>query len=112
MKKVLLVVLKIALFSFAVSAEASTWHTAEIKRVYTLSNGDYILQFKSDSSACTSAETTDYYRISVGQNGVTQEGADKMYSAALSAGVAGKMVSIYFDSSTSLCYVNRLYIEM
>lgn len=112
MKNALLAIIKIALVSFAVSAEASTWHTAEIKRVYALSNGDYILQFKSDSPACTSGDSPDYYRVSVGENGVTAEGADKMYSAALSAAVAGKMVSIFFDASTSLCYVNRLYIEM
>lgn len=90
---------------------AARWHTGvKIKMVYPLSGGDFVLTFDQDNPSCTSDSSPDYYRVSVGQNGVTAEGADKMYAAALTAASSGKTVNINFDDATSGCYVNRLEV--
>ncbi|MCP4486711.1 MAG: response regulator receiver protein [Gammaproteobacteria bacterium] len=88
------------------------WHVGgKVDLVFATSNGDLIIVFDKDSVHCTSGENPDYYRVAVGQNGVTAEGANKIYSAALTAGAANKTLDINFDDSSSECYVNRARIN-
>ncbi|MEX2964564.1 response regulator receiver protein [Microbulbifer sp. TYP-18] len=88
------------------------WHTSKIKAVYPLNDGQVIFQFESESPDCPSPGSPHYYYLSVGQSSVTQEGADKMYSAALAAAMANKQVRIYFDDSSQNCFINRLFIDI
>ena len=99
------------LFVSSASMSADQWHVTEIKSVYPLSDGAFIVRFEVDHSACTSPEATDYYYVRVGENDVTQEALDKMYVALLSAGMAGKTVEVNFDDSTPYCYINRLLVN-
>jgi hypothetical protein len=51
-----------------------------------------------------------YQYVKVGQNGMTEAGAQKIYAAALTALAAGKAVSVNFDDASDGCYVNRLMV--
>lgn len=84
----------------------SKWFGGTIKMVYPLANGDFILIFNNDNPSCTST----YHYTRVGKNGVTKEGIQFLYSAALTAAASGKKVSINFYSSGKQCYVNRLHV--
>jgi hypothetical protein len=66
--------------------------------------------FHTDSSACTNANNPNYHYLIVGQNGMTADGLDRIYAAALAAAAAGKVVQAAFDDSTSNCYINRLSV--
>lgn len=86
----------------------SKWFGGTIKRVYPLANGDFILIFNNDNPSCTNQNKYHYTRV--GKNGVTKEGIQFLYSAALAAAASGKKVSINFDTSDKQCYVNRLQV--
>lgn len=101
----------IVLFS-PITAFAGTWHSSKISHVYPTASGEFVLKFESDSAACTSGDSPDYYRVKVGENYVTQEGANKIFATALAAAMAGKTINIYFDETTSHCYINRIQIQI
>ncbi|WP_444901326.1 response regulator receiver protein [Microbulbifer sp. SSSA007] len=87
------------------------WHTSKIKAVYPLADGNFVLQFENESSDCPGQFSPKYHYVSVGESGVTQEGSEKIYSAALSAAMANKQVRINFDGSQPNCFINRLIID-
>lgn len=87
------------------------WHSSQLHSIYPLADGAFALSFKTDSAQCTSTETPKYYYVRVGENGVTQDAAEKIYSAALAAGMADKEVQVNFDDATDGCFVNRLYLK-
>lgn len=89
---------------------AGTWHNSTIKSVYPLADGNFILTLEGDSQQCTSTNSPDYYYVEVGENSITAEGVDIIYSAALTAAVSGKSVDIYFDESTPKCHINRIRV--
>jgi len=93
------------------SLNAATWFTGSIDRVYPLANGNFVIIFKEDSPACTSINASKYHYVNSGNNGLTPEGLDKIYSLALTAATTGKKLSINFDETESACYVNRAYIS-
>ena len=98
--------------SFSGFAAANIWHVnAKIKSVYPESNGNFVLIFNQDHGDCLSTVNPDFYRVSVGQNSMTVEGAEKIFAAALSAASTGTPVSIYFDETNSNCHINRLRIN-
>ncbi len=101
------------LLSTATSAgAAATWHTGKITRVYPTGDGvSVVIQFDTDSPACTHSSTPDYYYVQVGQNGVTADGLKILLSTALAAAAANKTVGINFDSASSNCYINRLWVD-
>lgn len=111
MKKInILLIVATTFISF--NAHAGLWHTAKIKNVYPQADGNFVLILYADHSSCTNANSPDYYYVSVGQNGVTQEGANKMYAAALAAAISGKSVTFNFDENSSTCSINRLSLDL
>nr|BDD45212.1 hypothetical protein 18 [Saccharospirillaceae bacterium] len=111
MRKRAITTLVILVASISMAVAESTWHTdVKIKKVYPLASGDFVLILNKDSAKCTGVESPNYYRVAVGENRVTAEGANKIYSAALSAAMANKSVNINFDDSTPHCYINRLQV--
>ena len=70
-----------------------------------------MVTFEISAPSCTGGDTHKYHRIKVGENGMTQEGLDKIYSLILAAASANRSVSINFDDATNKCYVNRAYIN-
>jgi hypothetical protein len=87
------------------------WHTSTLQWVYPLASGDFVIGFDADNSYCTSTNTPKYMYVAVGQNGVTAEGAKKIFAAALTALALGKTLSIAFDDGTASCYVNRVTVN-
>lgn len=108
MKKLLLCLF--VLFS-QVTHAADKWHTAEIKTVYPLADGNFYLLFKKDAPTCTNSNTPKYHHVSVGKNSVTAEGVKVMFTTALTAASLGKPITINFDDSGSGCYINRLRLS-
>jgi hypothetical protein len=89
---------------------AEIWHSSTTKMVYPQADGTFVLIFDTDAPACTGPGPGKYHYVSPTQYGMTEEGAKKLYAAALAALAADKTVQIAFDNSTSFCYVNRLTI--
>ncbi len=98
-----------ASFSNATPA-AEEWATSNVKFVYPLSNGGFVIGLVDSPSGCTNANNPKYLYVGVGSNGVTQDGAKMMLGTALTGFAAGKKVSVNFDNSTPNCYVNRLLV--
>ncbi|WP_251359708.1 hypothetical protein [Kangiella sp. TOML190] len=107
----LLVYLLMPFFGSTVIASTPTWHSSKIKRVYPLANGDIVITFQEQSSACTNGNSPKYHYLAVAQNGVTAEGLNNMLSVVLTAATTQKAVNINFDADTSACYINRLYVN-
>ncbi|TQV86651.1 response regulator receiver protein [Aliikangiella coralliicola] len=110
MLKKLFLVASICLMSKTAFA-AGVWHTSKIKMIYPLADGSVILTFKSDSASCTNAGIPKHYQLKVNSNGVTETALNNIYSIAMLAFSTGKNLTIYFDDSTSSCYINRMLIE-
>jgi hypothetical protein len=83
-------------------------HTSQIRYVYPLANGNFIVTFLADDSYCTNPSSPKYYLVSVGSNSVTADGAKMMFAAALAAAAQRVTVVVAYDDSTSNCYINRL----
>jgi hypothetical protein len=94
----------------AVAAEQ--WITSKIFAVYPLSNGNFVLIFNDDHPACTSTANPKYYYVSVGQNGITEEGRTALLAVATAAAASKSDVSVAFDDGTDACYVNRIWAEL
>ena len=105
MKKCILVSI---IFAFSSLVQAAKWHKEYISMVYPLSNGNFVLTFKSFPEECSNS--SKYFYVEVGKNGMTIEGANKVYSLALTAASTNKQLSINYDETSSLCHINRAYI--
>ena len=101
----------IAMLTLLVSfgSMAGTWHSDKINRIYPLANGNFILTFVTHPEACTN--NSKYFYVQVGANAMSQEGAEKIYSLALTAATTGQSVRVYFDEAADLCYINRAYVN-
>ena len=101
-----------AMICFGMTASATErWHNSTLAWVYPQAAGDFVMGFDVSPTFCTNANTpVKYLYVTVGQNGVTAEGAQKMYAAALTALSLAKPLTVAFDDSTSSCYVNRLLL--
>jgi hypothetical protein len=93
-----------------VAPAAESWHTSTLKMVYPLADGGFVLIFDTDAPSCPGAGPNKYHYASPPQNGLTDEGAKKMYAAALTALAADKTVQVAFDNATTFCYVNRMSV--
>ncbi len=82
-----------------------------LKFVYPVGTGDFVLGFDMDSPQCLASGSPKYMYVAVGQNGVTTDGAKKMFAAAMMAFALGKQISIAFDDGTVFCYINRLSVS-
>ncbi|MBX2849125.1 MAG: hypothetical protein KTR16_12440 [Acidiferrobacterales bacterium] len=92
-------------------ALAGVWHSGvKINTVYPLADGNFILRLDQDHQGCLATQSPDYYRVSVGENDVNEEGANKLFSLAMAASLSGKKVNIYFQEGTEGCYINRIML--
>jgi hypothetical protein len=89
---------------------AEAWHTSKIKMLYPLGEGSFVLILEADSASCLSRGNPKYYYVTPGQNGVTAEGARKIYAAALLAHSQYLPVTFAFQVDSSACYINRLAV--
>lgn len=104
-------ILIILVFFSTNSFGTAVWHGSTIKSIYPLADDSFILRLDVDSSSCQSAESPKYYYVKVGEQGVTQGALNRMYSAALAAGVAKKNVQIAYEDNSSSCFINRLLVD-
>ena len=109
MRSLLMAAAAAASISIPASA-AEEWASSNVKFVYPLSNGGFVIAFVDSPAGCTNANNPKYLYVAVGSNGVTQDGAKMMLGVALTGFAAGKRVSAAFDNSTPNCYVNRLLV--
>lgn len=107
--RVLCAVLVAVVFCVPAGA-ASVWRAAKIAYIYPQGNGGFILTFDSDAPTCTNVNTTKYYYIRVGANGVTQEGLENMLAVALAAATTDRAVTINSDDSADGCVIGRLIV--
>lgn len=106
--KYIVVTILALLFTSPVQAE-NVWFKSKIKMFYPNPNGTLVLLFTGDSTQCTSVGK--YHHLLAGQAGVTQEAFNNMYSLALTAATTGKEISVNFDTSSSNCYINRMFVD-
>jgi hypothetical protein len=93
----------------AVAAEV--WVASLVKWIYPQGDGQTIvLVLETESAQCTSPASPKYFYVTVGQNGVTQEGLKNIFATASLALATDKMLHVAFDDSTQACYVNRVLI--
>jgi hypothetical protein len=101
-----------ALLLASVSARAAEqWKGGTLKTVYPLASGDFVLIFDADAPECPAPGPGKYMYVIFGSNGLTAEGAKKIYSAALTALVARTIFYVAFDDATVYCYVNRASVN-
>lgn len=89
---------------------ADKWHGSQIKWIYPVSSGTFILTFKTENSACPATGSPKYHHVTVGENGVTKEGADRIYALVLSAAAQKQVLNVNFSDSTAYCFINRAYV--
>jgi hypothetical protein len=104
-----IIALSLCALSTSVQA-ADVWHTSTIKYLYPLADGSFVLTFETNASACSNANASKYHYVTPTQNGMTEQGATKIYAAALMAKAAELSVQINFSDSTASCYINRLTV--
>jgi hypothetical protein len=92
------------------SVAVETWHTSTLKYVYALADGGFVLIFNVSAPSCTSTASDKYFHVIPSQNGMTVEGAKKIYGAALMAMATDKAMQFAFDDATSNCYINRAMV--
>ena len=102
-----LVVMLIGFISL--SSKASTWHNDHVLRIYPHANGNFVITFKNPPDSCING--SKYFYVNVGSNSMTAEGADKIYSLALTAATTGKKLRVNFDETSNSCAVNRAYVS-
>jgi len=107
-KTLVLFLLILSNFSFAAT---DAWHEAEIKTIYPLADGNFIIIFKFDSANCPATNNGKYHYVEAGAFGMTKEGVKNALSVALSAAAMGKILKINFDTSNVKCSVNRMQIN-
>jgi hypothetical protein len=67
--------------AFALTANAGeSWHTSTIKKVYPQANGTFVLIFDNNAVDCPNTNLDKYHYVSPTQNGMTDEGAKKIYA--------------------------------
>lgn len=107
--------LTLVLFAFAAALAlsfaraADIWHTSTVRQIYPLADGSFVLIFNQDSPSCLDANNPNYHYVTVGQNGMTLEGAKKVYAIAMLAFSMGKQLQINFNDAGG-CYINRAAI--
>jgi hypothetical protein len=100
-----------AAMGFSGSAVATEqWVVDNVRAVYPLGDGSFIITFVNPQPICTNTATYPYFWVSSGHNGVTAEGVRAMLATSLTALAAGKKMSLAFEASTPDCFVNRLSI--
>ena len=102
-------VLLIVLLTSMQAVGSQVWVNSKIKMVYPQSNGIVAIVLKNPSPECGNA--SDYMHIKVGEQSVTQEAFNNMYSLVLLAAASEKNMQINFESSSSACFINKMFVE-
>jgi hypothetical protein len=105
------VVLALGLAVAGTASAVESWHQDHVKWVYPQANGNFILVFNTSPANCPNPGNPKYFYVSLGVNGVTAEGLKAMLATALMAYGSGKMLSVAFETASSSCDVNRLYVS-
>jgi hypothetical protein len=98
----------IALATSSASWATSVGFSATLTNISAIGDGRTVLQFGTTTSSCSG--TPQGFYVTVGQNGVSADGAKQILATALLAFSLGKTLTIYFDDSTSYCYVGQATI--
>jgi hypothetical protein len=96
------------------AAEANAgegWYQDNVKTVYPLSNGDFVVTFVNSPAACLSTSNPKYFHVQVGNNGATADGVKGMLATALAAFLSGKKLTVVFNDASTTCDVNRMVIS-
>jgi hypothetical protein len=73
-------------------------------------DGSFVLEFTSNAPTCTSSSTDKDHYVRVGYSAVTLPTAKNLLAVAMFAMSLGKTVNVYFDDSTSNCYIGALHV--
>ena len=102
--------LVLVLLTLSLPANAAyVWHNSEIKTIYPLAGGAFVIIPQISADDCPYID--GYLYVEAGQGGVTQEAVKNYLSVALTAASLGKKVNIYFDKDGTRCYINRLSVS-
>lgn len=96
------------MLALSLNLSADKWHSENIKMIYPLANGSFVLTFASFPADCTNG--SKYFYTEVGQRNMTIEGASKIYSLAMMAMSTGKKLTVNYDENSTNCYINRAYV--
>jgi hypothetical protein len=101
----------LALLSCSMFAQAAEqWGASTVRSVYPMGNGNFVLQLMTDPPACPATSSPKYLWVSVGENGMTAEGAKALLATALAAMAMDKTIHVAFTDTSTNCYVNRLAV--
>jgi hypothetical protein len=89
---------------------AESWGSSTVKWLYPQADGSFVLVLNTNPPGCTAIGLDKYLYVMPSQNGMTVEGAKKVYAAAMMAMATDMTVQVAFDDSTPNCYVNRLLV--
>ncbi|MEO8018738.1 MAG: response regulator receiver protein [Pseudomonadota bacterium] len=90
---------------------AESWYQDNVKTVYPLATGDFVVTFVNSPAACLNTANPKYFHVQVGNNGVTSDGAKGMLATALAAFLSGKRLTVVFNDASTTCDVNRMVIS-
>jgi hypothetical protein len=93
-----------------VAMSAPTWHTSNIRWIYPLSDGNFVLTFTADSPACLHTSVPKYYYARIGQNGMSAEGLKQIFAIASLAVSMNKPVQVNFESTSTACAIGGLIV--
>lgn len=82
-----------------------------VKSIYPQGDGSVILTFETGTSACTNGSSPKFFLVANGYNGVTADGVKNIYGAAILAMALNRPLTVAFENSSSLCPINRVFIE-
>ena len=85
------------------------FHKTKIDMIYPFSDGKVYVGIDTENEACKN--TNEFYRLAIGEAGVTEEAMGKIYSAMLAAAAQQNQVEIIFEpKADGHCYISRLKI--
>ena len=102
--------LAVAIAPLAPAVASLVEHVSTIDSVYPLADGSFIIIFDDNATACPNTKSRKYHFVAVNQLGVTEDAAKQIYAAALLALAMDKQVRVYFDDSTTYCWIDRLRV--
>lgn len=92
-------------------AFSQVWHWTEIDIVYPFDEQTFVLGITNESDSCSNPN--GFYRVQIGQNGVTEKHFQRLYAAALAAAAQQSRVRINYlpDAVQGQCWVNRFLVS-
>jgi hypothetical protein len=85
--------------------------TSTIVRLSPLADGRYVIGVTGSFAGCDQSGSVRYLYITIGQSGVTADGAKNLIATALLAFSAERTISIAYDNSSAYCFVQSLNVS-